>query len=75
LVVDTFGDLSKMEIVEKKGTSCRRLRYTALGQEIQRHCGEQKVALSGLDRKWKRTYEKVNKKIDNNNSKDFVTKP
>jgi hypothetical protein len=32
----------------------------------------QKVALSGLGRKW---YEKVDKKIDNNKSKDLGTQP
>jgi len=29
-MVDTFGDLSKMEIVQKKGTSCLRLFDPAL---------------------------------------------
>jgi len=35
LVVDTFGDLSEMEIVEKKGTSCRRLMFMHLKQQIK----------------------------------------
>jgi hypothetical protein len=28
--VDAFVEMFKMEIVEKKGTSCRRLRYTSI---------------------------------------------